>query len=173
VRRGYFVAGMGGAQFALPGTDELLRRAPRSSQDTDADKVVILAASDPANAYGALLKWPATAVENLQPQRTGGARVFVNDGRLLAYLGRTGNHLITFPADDPADQQHDNDRLGAALASLAHKGAALLIGQIDGRPPSESSLAEVLTRNGFVPTSRGLLRRPRESAEGLAPYARR
>jgi ATP-dependent Lhr-like helicase len=163
VRRGYFVAGMGGAQFALPGTDELLRRTPETSDGKSKEEVTILAASDPANAYGALLKWPITVVENLQPQRTAGARVFLHNGRLLAYLGRTGNHLLTFPAEDPADQPHDDGQLVAALAKLADSTGAL-VNQINGRPASESPLAPMLARHAFIPTNRGLLHRPRDAA---------
>ena len=163
VRRGYFVAGMGGAQFALPGTDELLRRAPEMRDGKPKSEVTILAAADPANAYGALLKWPLTVVENLQPQRTAGARVFLLGGRLLAYLGRTGNHLLTFPSEDPADQPHDDEQLAIALAKLADATGAL-VSQINGRPASESTLTSTLARHAFTPTTRGLLHRPRETA---------
>jgi ATP-dependent Lhr-like helicase len=170
VRRGYFVAGMGGAQFALPGTDELLRRAPETRNGKPKGEVAVLAASDPANAYGALLKWPITAVENLPPQRTAGARVFLLDGRLLAYLSRTGNHLLTFPAEDPADQPGDDEQLAAALAKLADSNG-ILVNQINGRPASESPLAAALAGHAFTPTTRGLLRRPREAQTGFVPSA--
>jgi ATP-dependent Lhr-like helicase len=158
VRRGYFVAGMGGAQFASPGADELLRRTgpPLNEQ---ADRVVVLAASDPANAYGSILKWPATRVENVQPQRGGGARVLLLDGKLLAYLGRTGNHLLTFPPDDPADEPRWRETLAKALAGLARRGSGVLVGQIDGQPGVSSPLAAELVRHGFTPTTRGLLHR--------------
>jgi ATP-dependent Lhr-like helicase len=168
VRRGYFVAGMGGAQFALPGTDELLRRAPEARDGKSRSEVTILAASDPANAYGTLLKWPITAVENFQPQRTAGARVFMLDGRLLAYLGRTGNHLLTFSAEDPADQPHADEQLAAALAKLADATGAL-VNQINGRPAAESALAPILARHAFTPTTRGLLHRPREAPTSFIP----
>jgi ATP-dependent Lhr-like helicase len=158
VRRGYFVAGMGGAQFASPGSDELLRRAPNPLEPGDAG-VVILAASDPANAYGSILKWPATRVENVQPQRGGGARVLLLEGQLLAYLGRTGNHLLTFSPDDPADEPLRRDKLAAALASVAKRTSAVLVGQIDGAPAGAAPLAADLARHGFVTTHRGLLHR--------------
>jgi ATP-dependent Lhr-like helicase len=158
VRRGYFVAGMGGAQFASPGSDELLRRAPNPVEPGDAG-VVVLAASDPANAYGSILKWPATRVENVQPQRGGGARVLLLEGQLLAYLGRTGNHLLTFSPDDPADEPLWREKLSAALASLANRTSAVLVGQIDGAPAGASPMAADLARRGFVVTHRGLLYR--------------
>jgi ATP-dependent Lhr-like helicase len=158
VRRGYFVAGMGGAQFASPGADELLRRTG-PPLDEQADRVVVLAASDPANAYGSILKWPATRVENVQPQRGGGARVLLLDGKLLAYLGRTGNHLLTFPPDDPADEPAWRETLAKTLAGLARQGHGVLVGQIDGQAAGSAPLAAELMRHGFTPTSRGLLHR--------------
>jgi ATP-dependent Lhr-like helicase len=161
VRRGYFVAGMGGAQFAAPGADELLRRKPNPAEQ-HSDDVRVLAASDPANAYGAILPWPNTRVTNAQPQRGGGARVFLLDGKLLAYLGRTGNHLLTFAPDDPADEPLWRSKLAAALASIARKGTPVLVGQIDGAPAGGTPMAEDLARHGFVHTSRGLLHRAEE-----------
>jgi ATP-dependent Lhr-like helicase len=158
VRRGYFVAGMGGAQFAAPGADEVLRRKPARA-DGDED-VVVLAASDPANAYGAILKWPPTQVDGLQPQRGAGARVFLQDGRLMAYLGRTGNHLLTLPPEDPADEPAWRDKLAAALVKC---DSAVLIGQIDGAAAAAAPISGDLLRHGFAPTSRGLLHRGQES----------
>jgi ATP-dependent Lhr-like helicase len=149
---------MGGAQFASPGSDELLRRAPNPVEPGDAG-VVVLAASDPANAYGSILRWPATRVENVQPQRGGGARVLLLEGQLLAYLGRTGNHLLTFSPEDPADEQLWREKLSAALASLAKRTSAVLVGQIDGAPAGAAPLAADLARHGFVVTQRGLLHR--------------
>jgi ATP-dependent Lhr-like helicase len=158
VRRGYFVAGMGGAQFASPGADELLRRTGPPLEVRD-DGVTVLAASDPANAYGSILKWPATRVENVQPQRGGGAQVFLADGKLLAYLGRAGNHLLTFAPDDPADEATYREMLAKSLARVAQRSGPVLVGQIDGAPAGGAPLAAELARQGFVVTSRGLLHR--------------
>jgi ATP-dependent Lhr-like helicase len=158
VRRGYFVAGMGGAQFAAPGADELLRRSGRTLEPGD-EGVVILAASDPANAYGSILKWPTPRMENVQPQRGGGARVLLLNGKLLAYLGRTGHHLLTFPPDDPADEGTWRDKTAAALAGLARRGSGVLVSQIDGLAAGAAPLAAELARHGFTATSRGLLHR--------------
>jgi ATP-dependent Lhr-like helicase len=164
VRRGYFVAGMGGAQFAAPGADELLRRKPIPSNEVDGG-VTILAASDPANAYGSILKWPNARADNAQPQRSGGARVFLLDGRLLGYLGRAGRQLLSFPPDDPADDAACSQKLAAALTGLARRGTPLLIAEIDGAPAGASPLAGELTRLGFATTSRGLLHRARETQD--------
>ena len=102
VRRGYFVAGLGAAQFALPGAVDRLRSA-RSASSADmagalGDEVadlLVLAATDPAQPYGASLPWPESAG---RPGRTAGAHVVLADGALVAYLERGGRSLLTFPA---------------------------------------------------------------------------
>jgi ATP-dependent helicase Lhr and Lhr-like helicase len=170
VRRGYFVAGMGGAQFASPGTDETLRRAPRMVEPHE-DNVIVLGASDPANAYGSILRWPASPLESLQLQRGGGARVFLLDGELIGYLGRAGNHLVTFAPEDPSDEPLWHEKLARALAKIAKRGAPVLISQINGQPPSASPLAPVFARHGFTPTTRGYLHRGSESTEAFARHA--
>jgi ATP-dependent helicase Lhr and Lhr-like helicase len=161
VRRGYFVAGMGGAQFATPGCDNMLRRAP-AVVEAHVDNVVVLAASDPANAYGSIIKWPATPPDALQLQRGGGARVFLLDGKLIGYLGRSGTHLVTFQPDDPGDEPLWQEKLVRALANLAKRGTPVMIAQIHGQPAGLSPLAKAFTRHGFNPTSRGYLHRGME-----------
>jgi ATP-dependent Lhr-like helicase len=158
IRRGYFVAGMGGAQFASVGSDELLRRAP-AMVEAHVDNVLVLAASDPANAYGSIVKWPPTQVDSLQPQRGSGARVFLLDGKLIGYLGRSGNHLLTFAPEDPSDAAMRHEKLVRSLANLAQRGAPVMIAQIDGEAAGLSPLAKAFARHGFVPTSRGYLHR--------------
>ena len=162
VRRGYFVAGMGGAQFAVAGS----RRdaAPRKPPGRDARRRRRRARrSDPANAYGSILKWPATRVENMQPQRGGGARVFLLDGELIGYLGRTGNHLLTFPPEDPGRRAGCGTRSWRRAGALAKRGSPVLIGQIDGAPrPACRRSPPISLRHGFAPTSRGLLHRGEE-----------
>jgi ATP-dependent Lhr-like helicase len=170
VRRGYFVAGMGGAQFAAPGSDELLRRDKGPAAPSD-DGVISIGASDPANAYGSILKWPATAAAGIQPQRGGGARVFLLDGRLIGYLSRTGNHLMTFPPDDPADELAWREKLADGLSRLARRGSPVMIGHVDGEPIGLSTLAPLLVKRGFTPNSRGYLHRGREGVEGVARHA--
>jgi ATP-dependent Lhr-like helicase len=170
VRRGYFVAGMGGAQFASPGADEILRRERRPTEPHE-DNVVVLAASDPANAYGSIVKWPATLVENAQPQRSSGARVFLLEGELIGYLGRAGNHLLTFAPEDPNDETLWHEKLVRALARLAKQGTPVMIAQVDGQPAGLSPLAKVFHRHGFSPTSRGYLHRGPERVEDFARHA--
>ncbi|WP_428308445.1 DEAD/DEAH box helicase [Lacipirellula sp.] len=158
VRRGYFVAGMGGAQFASAGADDLLRRAPQVVEP-HIDNVLVLAASDPANAYGSIIKWPLPQVEGLQPQRGGGARVFLLDGKLIGFLSRGGAHLMTFAPEDPSDASMWQEKLVRSLANLAKRGASLMIAQIDGDAAGLSPLGKALARHGFSPTSRGYLHR--------------
>src|SRR5439155_20031196 len=100
LRRGYFVAGLGATQFALPGALDLLR----SLRDTPEDaEIAVLAASDPANPYGAVLKWPASAAGAAKagrgPTRIVGATVILLDGALIAYLARGDRQLPVFLPD--------------------------------------------------------------------------
>ena len=92
VRRGYFAADLGATQFAMPAAVDLLRslRAERSAADPDKSEVLMLAATDPANPYGALLRWPAGGDAASSLTRSVGARVILLDGALAAYL-RRGN----------------------------------------------------------------------------------
>ena len=98
VRRGYAVAGLGAAQFAVPGAIDRLR-ALREPADEDQPSVVVLAATDPAQPYGAALPWPPTAG---RPSRSAGAFVVLVDGAPAAQLERGGRTLTTFAhAADP------------------------------------------------------------------------
>jgi ATP-dependent Lhr-like helicase len=156
VRRGYFVEGRGGAQFALPGADERLR-ARRDPRDDVAP--LVLAATDPANAWGALLDWPGTG--EARPQRAAGALVVLHEGALLGWLGRGEHPLLTFlPPEEPArsDAAH---RLARALADRVERGRhrALLIATVDGVDAAHSPLAPAFAAAGFMATLRGLLKR--------------
>ena len=107
IRRGYFVAGLGATQFALPGAVDLLRSlrdgGPAEESTTDQD-VVVLAATDPANPYGATLGWPTAAsspaaskaTAGRGPTRSVGATVILVAGSLAAYLARGDRLLTTF-----------------------------------------------------------------------------
>ncbi|HWD48203.1 MAG TPA: DEAD/DEAH box helicase, partial [Actinomycetota bacterium] len=156
-RRGYFVDGLGGAQFAVPGAVDRLRALtdPPSSPQTQ-----VLAAADPANPYGAALAWPErTATGSTgerpghRPGRKAGAVVILVDGDLVLYVERGGRTLLTF-TDDP-------DRLARvadALALAARDGALgrLAVEKADGETVFDSPLARALTEAGFRPTARGL-----------------
>ena len=160
-RRGYFVDGLGGAQFAVPGAVDRLRALtdPPSSPQTQ-----VLAAADPANPYGAALAWPertatGSTVERPgvdrghRPGRKAGAVVILVDGDLILYVERGGRTLLTF-TDHP-------DRLARAADALAlavRDGALgrLAVEKADGETVFDSPLARALTEAGCRPTVRGL-----------------
>ena len=146
-RRGYFVEGLGGAQFALPGPVDRLRAL---ANDPPTGTGVVLAAADPANPYGGVLPWPSDETTH-RPGRKAGATVVLVDGVLAAYLEKGGRTLLTY-GDDPAPA------IGA-LARAVSDGplGTLSLERIDGAPiPMEGPLADALIVNGFVPTSKGM-----------------
>jgi ATP-dependent Lhr-like helicase len=141
-RRGYFVEGLGGAQFALPGAVERLR----SQSDTAREAPVVLAAVDPAQPYGAALPWPARTAAR-RPARADGAYVVLSDGEPVLYLERSGRALQTLvELGDP--------RVESALRALvehARSGAIkrLALEKVDGEPALTSPLGELLLTLGF------------------------
>ena len=171
VRRGYFVAGLGAAQFALPGADDRLRSLRDSSEES---RTRVLAATDPANPFGAALAWPER--EGARPQRTAGAQVILRDGRLVAWLGRAERNLLTFLPEAEPERSESARALAAALAGLVSEGGrrALLVGKIDGDDPARSVLAPFLRKAGFLPGSRGYLIRtpPPETRPSSVPSPR-
>jgi ATP-dependent Lhr-like helicase len=160
VRRGYFVEGRGGAQFALPGADERLREPRREPPDGAPPDFVVLAATDPANAWGAVLEWPACTGDT-RPQRAAGAVVVLQDGALLGWMGRGENPVLTFLPDDEPARTHAARTLALALASLVDRGPrpALLVSTIDGHDAARSALAPAFAQAGFTRSARGLLKR--------------
>ncbi len=152
VRRGWFVAGLGAAQFALPGAVERLRveRAPRRPASGE-PTAMVLAATDPAQPYGAALAWPDCP--GGRPARTAGALVVLVGGDPAAYLERGGRSLLTFPAGRAGTTAWLD-----ALVALVKDGRLrrLQIARIDGQPAGESSLAPRLREAGFADGYRGL-----------------
>jgi ATP-dependent Lhr-like helicase len=148
VRRGYFVAGLGAAQFALPGAVDRLRvvREP----DPERDEVVLLAATDPAQPFGASLPWPESSG---RPARSAGALVVISSGQLVAYLERGGRSLVVFAA-----AAHHAGWAGA-VADVVSTGRLrrLEIARIDGEPAAESPHADALRSVGFRDGYRGLV----------------
>jgi ATP-dependent Lhr-like helicase len=144
-KRGYFVEGLGGAQFALPGAVERLR-----SQADDEERPIVLAAVDPAQPYGAALRWPAREGETRRPTRTAGAHVVLAGAEPVLYLERGGRGLQTLVAADDA-------RLEPSLQALAEHVRAgrirrIALERVDGEPvvgsPWEARLLEVGFRAG-------------------------
>jgi ATP-dependent Lhr-like helicase len=158
VRRGYFVAGLGAAQFALPGADDRLR-ALREVTDDDEARTFVLAATDPANPYGAAVAWPDG--EGARPQRAAGAQVILHDGRLVAWLSRADRNLLTFLPESEPERSETATAIAAALASLVASGRrnVLLVARVDGEEPHRSPLARHLAEAGFQAGSRGYLKR--------------
>jgi ATP-dependent Lhr-like helicase len=152
-RRGYFVAGLGAAQFALPGAVDRLR-AVRD----DEPSVAVLAATDPAQPYGAALPWPRDDDDRLPLQRAAGAYVVLVDGRAVLYLERGGRGLLRMPA--AAESQVL--RAITALPSLVAPGGPmreLRLERVDRGPVADSPLAGPLRDAGFRPSYRGYLLR--------------
>jgi ATP-dependent Lhr-like helicase len=151
IRRGYFVQGVGGAQFALPGAVDRLRAQPEAGEA----RALALSAVDPCNPFGWLLPWPGDAGDGLKPRRTAGAIVVLARGEPVFYLGSGGKHLITFPA------ARDRELLASAVVALRdvasrRRGKALRIEQIDGKNARSSELAAELLALHFTAGYRGL-----------------
>ncbi len=177
VRRGYFVEGLGATQFALPGADERLR-ALRDPADLPEMRGVptipatLLAATDPANPYGATLPWPEK--EGAHPQRAAGAQVLLWNGALLGVIARGEQSLTTWLPTEQRSRAAALDALASALAGRVDEGPrrAILISRIDGIDAGDSPLAPAFAARGFTPGQRGLFkRRPLESATPLPPRA--
>jgi ATP-dependent Lhr-like helicase len=180
VRRGYFVAGLGATQFALPGALDLLR----SMRDTPEEpEVAVIAATDPANPYGATLKWPAFATgaaaarqerdatgaasTGRGPTRTVGATVILVDGALTAYLARGDRQLLTWLPKAEPQRSRAARAVARVLIDRARSGGetprGMLIEEIDGVPAGTHALAAFLGGAGFVAGALGMqatFRRP-------------
>ena len=171
IRRGYFVAGVGAAQYVLPPVVDLLRslRTP-----PEVPEVVTLAAADPANPYGTLLRWPEQG-EGVQarPARAAGAHVVLVDGAPAAWLGRGGRQGWVWLPDGEPDRTRVARAVAQAFAGLGRAARSgphggLLIAELDGRPAAEHPLALHLTEAGFIPSSLGFhLLRPRPDVATL------
>ncbi|GAA2357629.1 hypothetical protein GCM10010404_08080 [Nonomuraea africana] len=157
-RRGYFVEGLGGAQFALPGAVDRMRALSPGASGSVADtgsgqSAVVLASADPANPYGAALPWPARPGDaGHKPGRKAGALVVLVDGHLVLYVERGGKTLLSFADDGRLRPAVD------ALALAVRDGALgkLTVERADGGSITDSPLAAALEAAGFHPTPRGL-----------------
>ncbi len=149
-RRGWFVAGLGAAQFALPGAVDRLR-AHRTVDVESAARVLVLAATDPAQPYGAGLPWPERPhAAAARPSRSAGAYIVLVDGDCAAYLERGGKGLLTFglPVEGWAEalvEAHKQGRL-----------ARVQLERIDDEPARTSPHADALRAAGFSDGYKGL-----------------
>jgi ATP-dependent Lhr-like helicase len=178
LRRGYFTTGVAAVQFALPAALDLLRSL---REPAEAPEVVMLAATDPANPYGALLKWPATDSplpgSFRGPTRSVGASVILVDGSLAAYLGRAGKPLLSFlPEHEPdrsAAARAVAARLAAHASSEAGRESGLIVAEINGAPAVRHDLAGALKEAGFLASAAGLhLPRAEATRPSHAPAGR-
>lgn len=162
VRRGYFVEGLGGAQFAVSGAVDRLRAL--SQQPDTPEQALVLAATDPANPHGAALPWPErpASVDDAgsrghQPGRKSGALVVLLGGTLVLYVERGGRTLLSF-----SDNVENLRSAAHALANAVGAGwlGSLAVERADGDRVATTPLGEALTDAGFRPTPRGLRLRP-------------
>jgi ATP-dependent Lhr-like helicase len=153
IRRGYFVAGQGPSQFALAGAVERLRALRDAGGEPRAFR---LAATDPANPYGAALPWPERQ-EGRRPMRAAGALVVLVDGALAAWMSARERQLLTFldavPGRDPDTVAREVARALAREPEIT--GQPILIAEVDGRPIADTPMARPLEQAGFHPTPHG------------------
>ncbi len=164
-RRGYFVEGLGAAQFAVPGAVDRLRALaePAELAKRTGSAAVVLAATDPANPYGAALPWPDRIVDSGDAEpgvkaghragRKAGGLVVLVGGDLILYVERGGRTLLSFVDDTEA-----LIAAGQALAASVRSGALgpMSVERADGESVHSSPLRDALTQAGFRATPRGL-----------------
>jgi ATP-dependent Lhr-like helicase len=178
VRRGYFAADLGATQFAMPAAVDLLRSL-RVGTQSDKTEVVMLAATDPANPYGALLRWPVAPEEGSTLTRSVGGRVVLVDGALTAYL-RRGNPSIQvlLPEEEPARSQRARALAEFLVTSVQREGGVdesrgrmgMLITAVNGVAVVEHPLARFLLDAGFQAAPMGFnVRRTLPALPGRGP----
>ncbi len=153
-RRGYFVEGLGGAQFALPAAIERLRglRADTQTGSGEQAGALVLAATDPANPYGASLPWPKREEEPSRPRRVRGAHLVTLDARPSLYVEKGGKGLLALR--DPIEDGVPAPWLAEALEALAEhvrrgRLKRLAIERFDGEPVVGSAFEQALIDAGF------------------------
>jgi ATP-dependent helicase Lhr and Lhr-like helicase len=153
-RRGYFVEGLGGAQFALPGAVERLR----GGRSDPAGKTRVLAAVDPAQPFGAVLPWPRREGQTRRPARVAGAYVVFVDSEPVLYLERGGRGIVTLCSSSSDERapltRREQSPLGLALGALAAavragRVGAVALERVDGEPAVGGELEPTLVELGF------------------------
>ena len=188
IRRGLFIAGLGATQFAMPAALDLLRSL---REEPESPEVIHLAATDPANPYGALLKWPAVERPDGEPSvpeetaaspapalaRAVGANVLLINGALAAYFRRRSSDIFVFlPAEEPA-RRVAAQAVSTKFAELAIRTQSvkhrLMIARVNGMSATKHTLARFLEEAGFVHTPMGYqMRRPAKSESKTDPTGR-
>jgi ATP-dependent helicase Lhr and Lhr-like helicase len=182
IRRGYFVAGLGAAQFAVPSALDLLRSM---RDEPEEPRTVVMAATDPANPYGAIVKWPdlpgaaesspAVAASGRGPTRSAGALVIVVDGRAAAYLRRGERELLLFlPEAEPSRSKVGRQvaRMLLHLAATREGRRGMLIGEINGVSATAHPASPLFIEEGFAATAMGIQARTHKlRPSGYSPPA--
>ncbi|MFC9334902.1 DEAD/DEAH box helicase [Arthrobacter sp. NPDC057009] len=156
-RRGYFIEHLGAAQFAVPATVDRLRSYTEDAQLAKPEPVALaLAATDPANPYGAALAWPATEADagtGHRPGRKAGALVVLVDGALVLYVERGGKTLLVFTEDESVLAA-----AAGALVDVVKRGAVdkLVMEKVNGHDILDTPAASALTAAGAYSTPKGL-----------------
>ncbi|MGB6742500.1 MAG: DEAD/DEAH box helicase, partial [Terracidiphilus sp.] len=173
IRRGYFVAGLGATQFALPAAVDLLRQL-RTGPPEEKPEFVLLAAADPANPYGSVLRWPDLPVADEDSEtapriltRAAYAEVILRNGQLVAWMRRGNPTLLVFlPADEPERSQTASGLAhflssrgqaqlhGGSRQNRNYEGA--LITTINGQSVAAHPMARFLMDAGFHPGPLGM-----------------
>jgi ATP-dependent Lhr-like helicase len=185
IRRGYFVAGLGATQFALPAAVDLLRQL-RTPPPEEKPEFVQLAATDPANPFGSVLRWPDLPVAEEDSEsapriltRAAYAEVILRNGQLVAWLRRGNPNILVFlPVEEPERSQTASglahflcSRGQERMRQSAHQG--VLITTINGQPVAAHPMARFLMDAGFHPGPLGMhLRRiPLALGQHSAPHS--
>jgi ATP-dependent Lhr-like helicase len=159
-RRGYFVEGLGAAQFGTAGAIDRLRTHLRAADRPEKPTALALAATDPANPFGAALPWPASTGSEEgaghRPGRKAGAIVAIVDGELALYVERGGKTLLTFSDDEDVLAQGIE-----ALGRVVREGALgrLTVEKADGASilgEDSEVIRRAMESAGFIATPRGL-----------------
>ncbi|HZY72168.1 MAG TPA: crosslink repair DNA glycosylase YcaQ family protein [Edaphobacter sp.] len=157
VRRGYFAADLGATQFALPAAVDLLRSL-RTQAQPGKPEMLQLAAADPANPYGALLRWPDAGVSLT---RSVGAQVILSSGALVAYLRRGNPNVQVFLPEEEPQRSHEMRNLAEFLVrrtqALEEESgqAGILIATVNGVATSQHEMARPLLDAGFTAGAKG------------------
>ncbi|MGP5035414.1 ATP-dependent helicase [Brachybacterium alimentarium] len=157
-RRGYFVEGLGASQFAPVEAVDLLRDREREADSGDSTEdsggtegpssstsVVALAATDPANPYGAALPWPSLEITppegtTVRPARRAGALVLLRDGQVAAVVDKGAKHLLWWT--DPSATELISQQLVRAIAEDSRL-PQLRIERVNGHPIDSEPVAAI------------------------------
>jgi ATP-dependent Lhr-like helicase len=160
IRRGYFVAGLGAAQFAIPPALDLLRSHRDAAEEP---RTVVLGATDPANPYGASLKWPTGAAQadaGRGPTRSVGSIVILVDGHAAAYVRRGEREILLFLPEGEPRRSRTGREVARTLLRLAatrdESRRGMLIAEINGEAAARHPAARLFIEEGFAVTAMGL-----------------